>query len=218
MAIIDALPTIINALVKNLPLIISTITSTLVKNLPLIIQASITLFEGIIKAIPTIALELLKNMPEIIGSILTALANAIPDVMTAGADLIRGVWDGISSVGDWLREKVSGFFGGVVDNIKEFFGIASPSKKMASWIGKPMAQGVGVGFEDEMQDVKKGIVKSMDMKLDVNNPTINSSGGSVSAGYGKNIYFTQYNNSPKALSRLEIYRQTKNALATVQGV
>ena len=32
------------------------------------------------------------------------------------------------------------------------------------------------------------------------------------------IYFTQNNNSPKSLSRFEIYRQTKNALANIQGV
>lgn len=36
--------------------------------------------------------------------------------------------------------KSSGFFGGVVDNIKNFFGIKSPSRKMANLIGKPLAQ------------------------------------------------------------------------------
>lgn len=33
---------------------------------------------------------------------------------------------------------------------------------------------------------------------------------------GRNVNFTQINNSPKALSRLEIYRQTKNALGAVK--
>lgn len=33
-----------------------------------------------------------------------------------------------------------------------------------------------------------------------------------------NITFNQYNNSPKALSRLEIYRQTKNQLSMMKGV
>lgn len=33
-----------------------------------------------------------------------------------------------------------------------------------------------------------------------------------------NITFNQYNNSPKALSRLEIYRQTRNQLSMMKGV
>ena len=32
------------------------------------------------------------------------------------------------------------------------------------------------------------------------------------------ITFNQYNNSPKALSRFEIYRQTKNQLSLIEGV
>ena len=91
---------------------------------------------------------------------------------------------------------------------------------MANLIGKPLAQGVGVGFEKEMKSVKKGIVKSTDMDLDVDVPSDNGNGSSTNgANKGGNIiYFTQNNNSPKSLSRLEIYRQTKNALANVQGV
>lgn len=219
MAIIQALPTIIKELIANLPKIISTVTTTLVNNLPLLIDAAMTMFFGIIEAIPKIVVELVKNMPQIIKAIVGGLVEAVPQMIKAGGDLIRGVWEGIKNVGDWLREKISGFFGGVVDNIKNFFGIKSPSRKMANLIGKPLAQGVGVGFEKEMKDVKKGIVKSMDMDLGIN--TSGSSGSSINngaSGVGNNIYFTQYNNSPKALSRLEIYRQTKNALAAVQGV
>lgn len=219
MAIIKAIPTIIKELVKNLPLIITTITRTLIENLPLLIQAAIELLMGIVKAIPTIQMELIKSMPQIIKAITTGLIEAIPQIIKIGGDMIRGLWKGISNVGDWLREKISGFFGGVVDNIKSFFGIKSPSRKMANLIGKPMAQGVGVGFEKEMKNVKKGIVKSMDMDLGVEVPGNNN--GSTANGTSKSgnvIYFTQNNNSPKALSRLEIYRQTKNALANVQGV
>lgn len=221
MAIIQAIPTIIKELVANLPLIISTITNTLIQNLPLLIQAAIELFMGIIKAIPQIVVEIARNIPQIITAIIDGLKEAIPQMISMGGDLIRGLWEGIKNVGEWLREKISGFFGGVVDSIKNFFGIHSPSRKMANLIGKPMAQGVGVGFEKEMKNVKKGIIKSMDMDLETNISRENSTIGSTTTGAkgrSGNIYFTQYNNSPKSLSRLEIYRQTKNALANVQGV
>lgn len=220
MAIIQAIPTIIQELVKNLPLIIATVQKTLIQNMPLIIQAAIQLFMGIIKAIPQIVVEIARNIPQIITAIISGLKEAIPQMISMGGDLIRGLWEGISNVGEWLREKISGFFGGVVDSIKNFFDIHSPSRKMANLIGKPMAQGVGVGFEKEMKNVKKGIVKSMDMDLGVN-MSGNNNVGTTTNGTNRNgsvIYFTQNNNSPKALSRLEIYRQTKNALANVQGV
>lgn len=219
MAIIQAIPTIIQELVKNLPLIISTITSTLIQNLPLLIKAAVQLFMGIIKAIPQIVVEIARNIPQIITAIINGLTEAIPQMISMGGDLIRGLWEGISNVGDWLREKISGFFGGVVDNIKNFFDIHSPSRKMANLIGKPMAQGVGVGFEKEMKSVKKGIIKSMDMDLNVSNESnVGSTANGATGKSGNIIYFTQNNNSPKSLSRLEIYRQTKNALANLQGV
>ena len=41
---------------------------------------------------------------------------------------------------------------------------------------------------------------------------INATGAGASTGGGVTYVFNQYNNSPKALSRAEIYRQTKNQL------
>jgi hypothetical protein len=42
-------------------------------------------------------------------------------------------------------------------------------------------------------------------------------GGNIS-GTGNTFTFTQYNYSPKALSRIEIYRQTKNQLSMMKGL
>ena len=41
----------------------------------------------------------------------------------------------------------------MLNALKDFFGIASPSKVFESEVGKYMAQGIGVGFEDEMRRV-----------------------------------------------------------------
>ena len=42
--------------------------------------------------------------------------------------------------------------------------------------------------------------------------------GAGAAANGANVTFNQYNNSPKALSRLEIYRQTQNQLNFARGI
>ena len=43
------------------------------------------------------------------------------------------------------------------------------------------------------------------------------SGGESAPAAGQSVVFNQYNNSPKALSRLDIYRQTQNALNFARG-
>jgi phage-related protein len=69
-----------------------------------------------------------------------------------GLNLITGLWNGIADAAAWLWEKISGFFGGIVDKIKNFFGIHSPSTVFAD-MGSNMAEGLGKGFGDEMGSV-----------------------------------------------------------------
>ena len=64
-------------------------------------------------------------------------------------------------MGSWIGDKIGGFFGGIVDGAKSFLGIASPSKVFAS-IGGYMAEGVGVGWDDEFGNIKRDINKSLD--------------------------------------------------------
>ena len=73
-----------------------------------------------------------------------------------GGNLLKGLWQGISDAGAWLWNQISGFFGGIVDGIKDFFGIHSPSKLFAN-LGGFMAEGLGEGFGDEMKDVSKSM-------------------------------------------------------------
>ena len=50
------------------------------------------------------------------------------------------------------------------------------------------------------------------------NAMVDAQNGSDSKSFGNNFVFTQNNYSPKALSRLEIYRQTKNQFAQLKGL
>ena len=109
----------------------------------------------------------------------------------------------------WISDKVSGFFGGIVDGVKNFLGIKSPSRVFAG-IGEYMAQGLGIGFADEMKSVNKDIQGAI--------PT--SFGGSIRGGSigapgagtsGSSVNVTQNIYSNKPISAYEVYRQTKNA-------
>ena len=64
-------------------------------------------------------------------------------------------------MGDWLWNNVKGFFNGIVDGVKGILGIHSPSKVFAG-IGENMALGLGEGWNDEFDAVKKSVNGDMD--------------------------------------------------------
>ena len=54
---------------------------------------------------------------------------------------MRGLWNGIQSLAGWLWNQVSGWVSGIWDGITGFFGIHSPSRKMA-WAGSMLVEGL----------------------------------------------------------------------------
>lgn len=215
-SVIRAIPSIVSALSQNLPKIITSITGTLAKNAPKIFSTALSLLGKIHEAVPQIARELLGQVPQIIGSIVSGLAGGYKQLFDVGKDMLKGLWAGIESLAGWIWDKISGFFNDtIVGGIKTLLGIASPSKVFAQ-MGAFSAQGYAEGFEDSMSDASKAIYDSMD--FDPPRPRPRGSGGSGGAVSGRgrgDVYFTQNNYSPKALSRAEIYRQTKNAAGLI---
>lgn len=82
-------------------------------------------------------------------------------IVDVGKEIVRGIWDGITSMASWITEKVTGFFSGIVDGVKGFLGIASPSKAFAE-IGGYMAEGLGKGWDSEYDRIKRDIESGMD--------------------------------------------------------
>lgn len=155
--ILEAIPDF----VAKLPEIITAFVNFIAENLPTIVESGISvllnLIEGILKAIP----ELVKSLPQIIEAIVNGIVNLLGSVVDVGKNIVEGIWEGISSMASWIGDKVSGFFSGIVDGAKSLLGIASPSKVFAQ-IGGFMAEGLGVGWDDEFSDIQKDINKSLD--------------------------------------------------------
>ena len=94
---------------------------------------------------------------EMFDNIVDAVKDLPGKMLSIGGDIVKGVWDGITGMGSWLKEKVSNFFGGIVAGAKKALKICSPSKVFRDEVGKYMAQGVGVGFENETKNVEKSM-------------------------------------------------------------
>ena len=159
-ALIQALPQIITTIVQAIPQIISGIVNALVQNIPQIIQAGVQLFVALVRNLPTIIAEIVKAVPQIVSGIVSAFGSLVGEMVKAGANLLHGLWEGISSAAGWLWEKVSGWASSLVDGIKNFFGIHSPSTVFAE-IGTNMGEGVGVGFGESMNGVSADMTAAM---------------------------------------------------------
>lgn len=86
-------------------------------------------------------------------AVVNGLASLPGRVLSIGSDIVRGIWDGISGAAGWLGDQVRNFASGILDGMKSALGIHSPSRLFRDQVGKYMAQGIGVGFIDEMGSV-----------------------------------------------------------------
>jgi hypothetical protein len=110
--------------------------------------------------------DTVTNIPTKLGEIATKIWNWITetakDALTKAAAMGKSIIDGIlqglkdaaGAIWDWL----TGMLGGMVQGVKDFFGIKSPSKLMAEEVGKPLAEGIGVGFAKAWGGVEGGIM------------------------------------------------------------
>lgn len=149
-SLIDNLPQIITTIVNALPQIITKIVSTLVNNIPLIVETGVKLLTSLITNLPQIIVSLVRAMPEIISSMVGALGEGVSQFAQVGVNLVQGLWSGIQSLTGWLWNKVSGWISSIWDGICDFFGIASPSKKMA-WVSEMNVEGAVVGIDKNKQ-------------------------------------------------------------------
>lgn len=106
---------------------------------------------------------------------------SLPDrVISIGSDIVKGLWNGINDMVGWIGGKIKGFGDSVLNGLKNFFGIASPSKLMRDKVGKYIAQGIGEGFTDEMGSVVGQMQDAMpDPSAFVSDPQVAYSGYSA---------------------------------------
>ena len=116
--IVESIPQLIQAIIDLIPVIIQTIIDNLPKIIEAGIQIIISLVGGLIQAIP----KLIEAIPQIVGAILDGLGSALTGVLDIGKSIVEGLWNGICGMGNWIKDKVGGFFGGIWDGVKGIFG------------------------------------------------------------------------------------------------
>jgi len=208
-SLIQALPQIITSIVAAIPQIVTGLVNAIVGNIDKIVMAGVQLLVALVQNLPSIIAEIVKAIPQIVSSIVSAIAGLTWKLVETGGNLIKGLWRGISDAGAWLRDKIAGFFGGVVDSIKKFFGIHSPSTLFAG-LGENMAQGLGIGFGGQMNQVAKDMQNAIPSDFALNTQHKPYASANASQMPGTSIQQSISIVTPKALSEKELAREFRN--------
>lgn len=171
----DMILNLLSGLVSNAPKIISQagemlvdFIATIASHLPEILQKGIEiigqLLAGIIREVP----NLIASIPGIIADIGSAFLDK--DWAGIGWDIISGIGSGIANAAGNLVDAAISAAKDAVNAVKEWLGIKSPSRLMRDEVGKYMALGMGVGFEenvptDDMTGSIAGAVGQMQKKV-----------------------------------------------------
>lgn len=151
-------------IIKNLPAILSAIAQvihnilqSLANNLPQLLQKGVEMIgqlaAGLIRALPS----LVAHVPSIVAAIVSAFGNLIGDFANIGLNMMLGLARGIAgAVRNVVRAALSACKE-ILDNVKSFFGIHSPStvfEGLGGYIDAGLANGI-TGNLDTVHDAVK---------------------------------------------------------------
>lgn len=146
---------LLDGLIANAPQIITQAATMLIEyaatigaHLPEILEKGIeiigNLLAGIIKKVP----DLIGAIPGIIADVGAEFLNK--DWAEIGLNIIQGIASGVSSAARNLVDAAAAAVDDALNWVKSKLGIASPSKVFRDEVGRYMAEGIGVGFEENM--------------------------------------------------------------------
>lgn len=164
--ILSMLPSILQSGVS----MILSLLDGLVANAPQIITQAATMLIEYAATIGAHLPEILKKGIEIIGNLLAGIIEKVPDLIGAipgiiadvgaeflnkdwagiGWNIIQGIASGVSSAAGNLVDAAAAAVDDALNWVKSKLGIASPSKVFRDEVGRYMAEGIGVGFEENM--------------------------------------------------------------------
>ena len=201
--IIKAIP----QLVSKIPQVISSITKGIATYYKNLFESGKELLLKLRDGIMNNLSELSRKVKEIPGKLKEWLIEGVSKIKDAGKELISGMWEGIKEKWNGLKEKVQNFGEGIVGKFKNVFGIASPSKVMRDQVGKYLAEGIGVGFEDEMKNISRDMADAIPTNFDTSiNAGTNSSTGTMAT----NTYYDVVEAFKNALSEMKIELDDEN--------
>lgn len=125
------------------------LTIGLIRMLPQLMQIGVQLIMGLLQGLndPGMMQQLIQAAVLCTEQLISTFIKSLPQILSAGVELVKGLWQGITGSLDWLKGKIKGWVGNVMNFIKNLFGIHSPSAVMRDEVGKNLMLGIGAGID-----------------------------------------------------------------------
>lgn len=88
------------------------------------------------------------GMANVRNAIVSTLQSIPGRVASVGRNIVQGLWNGIQGAAGWLLGRIRGWCSNILNGIKGFFGIHSPSRVMRDEVGVQLAKGMALGIRD----------------------------------------------------------------------
>lgn len=105
--------------------------------------------------------ELNAMTEEFVDKIPGELSDVKDEMRTIGVNSIQGMINGIKSMSGMLSDAARQVISDALSAMRSEADIHSPSKKTENLIGKPLAQGVEVGFLDQLASIKNSMASAI---------------------------------------------------------
>ena len=133
--------------------------------------------------VTTWASNLVSKGKQAAKDLVTAVVDGVKSLpskmLSIGGDLVAGLWNGINDKFTWLKNQILGFANGVLDRIKDAFGIHSPAEsrgtlKTTDYVGEMLNEGLAAGLLDSLSTPLGAIKKVTADVLDAAAAGVNS--------------------------------------------
>lgn len=138
-----------------------------------------------------------QGASDVVSNVVTELGNLPGKVISVGKDIVNGLWDGITEKASWLLGKIRDWCGSILNGIKGFFGINSPSRLIRDVVGRSIPEGMAVGIERESKTAMDAAKKLRDDVLSASE----IDGVSANMDYAASLVTRPSPNTPSALLR-----------------
>lgn len=203
LALANGLIAAIPQLLAKVPEIIAKLVAALIRNYPKMFNAGKQLIGKFFEAIWTT----FKSSYSLAGQylynyVIKPLLSKAKEAVNVGKNLVQGLWNGIQNAKSWLLGKIKSWCGSILNGIKAFFGIHSPSTVMRDEVGLMITKGLAEGIEDGRSEVQK-VMDNMNEQLLESEKIYNSEKERLNSESNKNIDENQKKANEKYLQGLK---------------
>ena len=173
--IVESLPELTTAITEMMTTFVDTVTN----NLPEILKCGLEILAALIKGVWEALPDLIMVVPKIYKGLFDKFI--LMDWKSIGKNLVTGIRDGLIKAKDTLIKAIQNLCTEAWGKVKEFFGIASPSKLM-KYAGTMIGEGLVKGIESEENAVDRAMARLNNVTFGSFSPELAFAGDVSGAG------------------------------------